>query len=54
MWVVRLEGSFAASPCPSGFDERLPSVTDPPCLAAASGLDVVLDAFTGSFIGWVH
>ncbi len=42
------------SPCPSGLFERQPTVTDGACLDADSGLIVVLDYFTGSFVGWLH
>ncbi len=54
VWMVRLQGPFDASPCPSGFLDRLPSVSDPPCLDNAGGLVAVLDVFTGALIGWIH
>lgn len=54
VWEVRLQGSFAASPCPSGFLERMPSTADPACLDSDSGLVAVLDVFSGALIGWTH
>jgi hypothetical protein len=54
VWMVRLQGPFAASPCPSGFLGRLPSADDPACLDDQSGLIVVIDYFSGALIGWLH
>ena len=54
VWEVRLQGSFAASPCPPGFLERPPSLADTSCLDGESGVVVVLDYFTGALIGWMH
>ena len=54
VWIVRLEGGLAASPCPSGFLDRAATASDPACLDAAGGADVVLDYFTGNLLGWVH
>jgi hypothetical protein len=54
VWEVRLQGSFAASPCPSGFLERPPSLADTACLDTDSGLVVVLDYFSGALTGWTH
>lgn len=54
VWEVRLEGPFAASPCPSGFLDRYPSPSDPACLDSESGLIVVIDYFTGQLVGWLH
>lgn len=54
VWKVRLEGSFAAGPCPSGFLDRPASSADAACLDGESGLVVVLDYFSGAFIGWDH
>jgi hypothetical protein len=51
VWEVRLQGSFAASPCPSGFLDRPPSLADTSCLDSKSGVVVVLDYFTGALIG---
>ena len=52
VWEVRLQGSFAASPCASGFLERPASLADPACLDYDSGLVVVIDYFTGALVGW--
>ena len=54
VWEVRLQGSFAASQCPSAFLERLPSLADNACLDGDSGLVVVLDYFSGALVGWTH
>ena len=54
VWMVRLQGSFDASPCPSGYLDKLPSASDPACLDNEGGLVVVLDVFTGALIGWTH
>jgi hypothetical protein len=54
VWEVRLQVSFAASPCPSGFLERVPSTADPACLDSDSGLVAVLDIFSGALVGWTH
>lgn len=54
VWIVRLQGGLAASPCPSGFLDRAPSVSDAICLDGDGGVDVVLDHFSGDLLGWVH
>ncbi len=54
VWEVRLAGAIAASPCPSGFLDREPTNSDPPCLDGDSGLIVVLDYISGAFLGWLH
>jgi len=54
VWEVRLQGSFAVSPCPSGFLNRPPSLGDTACLDGDSGLIVVLDYFSGALVGWTH
>jgi hypothetical protein len=54
VWMVRLQGSFAASPCATEFLERLPSVHDPACLDNESGIVVVIDYFSGALVGWLH
>lgn len=54
VWEVRLEGPMTAPPCPSGMFDRMPSQADPPCLDATSGVIVVLDYFSGRFLGWLH
>lgn len=54
VWEVRLQGSFAASPCTTGFLDKLPTLADPACLDSESGLVVVLDYFSGAFIGWIY
>lgn len=51
VWEVRLQGSMAASPCPSASFARPP---DEECLDGYSGLVVVLDVYTGALIGWTH
>ena len=53
-WIVRLAGALAASACPAGFLDRPASVSDGPCLDADKGVDVVLDFYSGAFIGWTH
>lgn len=54
VWEVRLAGSMSAAPCPSGFLDREPTMSDPPCLDRDAGLIVVLDFFSGTFLGWLH
>ena len=54
VWEVRLQGSFAASPCPSGFLEVFPTPSDPACLDQDSGLVAVLDYYSGALLGWMH
>ena len=53
-WEVRLTGALAASPCASGFLDREPTNSDPPCLDRDSGLIVVLDFYSGALLGWLH
>lgn len=53
-WEVRLEGSLAAAPCPSGFLDLPPSSADKTCLDGQGGLIVVLDYYSGAFVGWSH
>jgi hypothetical protein len=45
---------LAASPCPSGWLDRVPTVSDPTCLDAEGGIDVVLDYYSGELLGWIH
>jgi len=54
VWMVRLAGGLAASACPSGFLDRPASASDGPCLDVDGGVDVVLDFYSGAFIGWTH
>lgn len=54
VWMVRLQGSLHASPCPSGFLDRPASPSDAACLDHDGGIDVVLDYFTGDLVGWTH
>ncbi len=54
VWIVRLQGSRAVSPCPSGFLDRLPSPSDAACFDQDGGVDVVLDYFSGDLLGWIH
>ena len=54
VWKVRLQGSFAVGPCPSGFLDRPASSADAACLDGDSGLIVVLDYFSGALVGWDH
>ena len=54
VWEVRLQGSFASSPCLPGLLDRPPSLADKACLDGYSGLVVVLDYFSGALIGWTH
>jgi hypothetical protein len=54
VWEVRLQGAFAASPCPSGFLEIPPTPSDPACLDQESGLIAVLDYYSGALLGWAH
>jgi len=48
VWEVRLEGAFAASPCPSGLLEFLPTPSDAACVDQESGLIAVLDYDSGA------
>jgi hypothetical protein len=48
VWIVRLQGGLAASPCPSGFLDVPPSASSSACLDGDGGLDVVLDYFSGT------
>ncbi len=54
VWEVRLQGPFAASPCPSGFEEYPASPSDKACLDGDSGIVVVLDYYSGAWLGWTH
>jgi hypothetical protein len=54
VWIVRLQGGLAASPCPSGFLDVPPSASSSACLDGDGGLDVVLDYFSGTLLGWTH
>jgi hypothetical protein len=54
VWVVRLEGSFSIPPCTLEFLQRPASPSDRPCMDQASGLVVVIDYFSGKFLGWAH
>lgn len=55
VWEVRLQGSSLTAPaCPSGFLDRAASPSDPACLDGDGGLIVVLDYFSGAFLGWIH
>ncbi len=54
VWMVRIAGVAAAAPCPSGTLDRQPHATDPMCLDAEGGVDVVLDIATGAILGWAH
>jgi hypothetical protein len=54
VWEVRLQGAFAASPCPSGFLDAFPTPSDPACLDQDSGLVAVLDYYSGAMLGWTH
>lgn len=54
VWEVRMEAAFAASPCPSGFLDQVPTASDPACLDAESGLVAVLDYDSGALLGWMH
>lgn len=53
-WVVRLQGGMTTSPCPSGWLDRVATTSDPACLDADGGIDVVLDYYSGAVLGWVH
>jgi hypothetical protein len=53
-WVVRLQGGLAASPCPSGWLDPVPTASDPTCLDADGGIDVVLDYYSGELFRWIH
>jgi len=54
-WMVRLTGVFAASPCPTQ-DPDAASRTNASvaCVDGDGGLDVVLDYYTGAFVGWTN
>ena len=54
VWIVRLQGGLAASPCPSGFLDKMPLPSDSACLDRDGGIDVVLDYFSGELLGWIH
>jgi hypothetical protein len=54
VWTVRLQGGFAVASCSPGFLDRYPSPSDPPCTDQDNGIVVVLDEFTGQFLGWSH
>jgi hypothetical protein len=54
VWEVRLQGSLAAAPCPSGLLDRPASSADKACVDGEGGLIVVLDYHTGAFVGWSH
>ena len=54
VWEVRLQGPFAASPCPSGFEGYAASPSDKACLDGDSGIVVVLDYYSGAWLGWSH
>jgi hypothetical protein len=54
VWEVRLQGGLALSSCAPGFLDRYPTPSDPSCLDRDGGLVVVLDQFTGKFLGWAH
>jgi hypothetical protein len=54
VWIVRLQGGLAAFPCPSGFLDVPPSASSSACLDGDGGLDVVLDYFSGTLLGWTH
>jgi hypothetical protein len=54
VWIVRLQGRLAAFPCPSGFLDVPPSASSSACLDGDGGLDVVLDYFSGTLLGWTH
>jgi hypothetical protein len=54
VWEVRLQGLFAASPCPSGFEDYAPKPSDTACLDGDSGIIVVLDYYSGAWLGWSH
>jgi hypothetical protein len=53
--MVRLTGVFAAPPCPT----QGPGAMSRPnasvaCVDGDGGLDVVLDYYTGAFVGWTN
>ena len=54
VWIVRLHGGLAASPCPSGFLDRSALRSDSACLDGDGGINVVLDYFSGDLLGWIH
>jgi len=62
-WMVRLTGVFAAPPCPtqdpdaaSRTNASVASRTNASvaCVDGDGGLDVVLDYYTGAFVGWTN
>ncbi len=54
VWIVRLQGGLAAFPCPSGLLDVPPSPSSSACLDGDGALDVVLDYFSGTLLGWTH
>lgn len=54
VWEVRLAGQIAYSPCPAGWLDHVPTPSDPACLDNDSGVIVVLDHYSGAFLGWLH
>jgi hypothetical protein len=52
VWVVRLIGSFGLPTCPVSRVLRPPSTQNPPCVDSESGIYVVIDYYTGAFIGF--
>jgi hypothetical protein len=53
-WVVRLQGGLAPSPCPFGFLDVPPTASSPACLDGDGGIDVVIDYYAGTLLGWSH
>ena len=55
VWEVRLAGRQLPQPtCPADWLSHYPSPSDAPCLDQDHGLIVVLDQFSGAFLGWAH
>ena len=54
VWTVRIEGAIAAPTCVPGYFNHDESTTDPMCLDNEGGVDVVLDFYDGSLIGFHH
>jgi hypothetical protein len=60
VWVVRLQGAIAAPTCAPGYNDRAPSTADSLCLdwyadnRAIPGVNVVLDFYDGTLVGWLH
>lgn len=54
VWIVRLQGTRGISPCPSGFLEGPPDASVPGCLDGDGGIDVVIEYFSGTLLGWTH